>query len=462
MQRRRDKLCVPACGRQVSGGKIFNNQNYKMEIIFLIIGLIIGALAAFLIAKFKFEGSSGKAAERNSILEEDLAKTEKELNAEREKVIKLNGENSALKSDYKNLQEKLEDQKSEIEELQQKFIKEFENLANKILAEKSETFTKQNRENLDQILKPLGEKIKDFEKKVEDVYVTDSKDRAKLTEQIKTLHELNQQMSKDANNLTQALKGEKKTQGNWGEFILESLLEKSGLQKDREYFLQESITSQDGKRYQPDVIIKLPENKSVIIDSKVSLVAYEKFSSSENENDRLNSIKEHILSVRNHIKGLSSKSYQNLYSIDSLDFVLMFLPIEPAFSLALQNEPGLFQEALDKNVVIVSPTTLLATLRTIASIWRQENQNKNALEIARQSGALYDKFVGFVDDLQAIGTRIDQTQSSYSDAMKKLSEGSGNLVRRAEKIRKLGAKTSKSLPGSLLDKDEDDENLLDE
>lgn len=434
-----------------------------MDIIFLIIGLLIGSLAAFFAAKFKYEGSAGKSSERNSFLEEELAKTEKELNAEREKVQNLISQLAETKSNNDHLSEKLSEQKSDIEKLQEKFTKEFENLANKILDEKSTKFTAQNKENLDQILKPLNEKIKDFEKKVEDVYVTDSKERASLTQQIKSLHELNQQMSKDANNLTQALKGERKTQGNWGEFILESLLEKSGLAKDREYFLQESITSQDGRRFQPDVIVKLPENKSVIIDSKVSLVAYEKFSSAESEGERLNAIKEHILSIRNHIKNLNSKSYQNLYSIESLDFVLMFLPIEPAFSLALQNDPGLFQEAYDKNIVIVSPTTLLATLRTIASIWRQENQNKNALEIARQSGALYDKFVGFVEDLQAIGSRIEQTQSTYNDAMKKLSEGSGNLVRRAEKIKKLGAKTSKSLPGSLIDKDdEEDENLLEE
>jgi DNA recombination protein RmuC len=429
------------------------------EIIFLIIGILIGAFAAFLIAKLKYEGSVGKTGERNSFLEEELAKTEKELASEREKVIKLNSENSALNSDYRNLQEKLAEQKSEIEELQNKFAKEFENLANKILDEKSSKFTLQNKENLDQILKPLSEKIKDFEKKVEDVYVTDSKERASLVQQIKTLHELNQQMSKDATNLTNALKGETKSQGNWGEFILESLLEKSGLVKDREYFLQESITSEGGRRYQPDVIIRLPENKSVIIDSKVSLIAYEKFSSAENEDERLGSIKEHILSIRNHIKNLNGKNYQNLYGINGLDFVLMFLPIEPAFSLALQNDSGLFQEAYDKNIVIVSPTTLLATLRTIASIWRQENQNKNAIEIARQSGALYDKFVSFVDDLQTIGNRIEQTQNAYSDAMKKLSTGRGNLLNSAEKIRKLGAKTSKTLPQSMID---DDENLLEE
>ena len=428
-------------------------------IIFLIIGVVIGAFAAFLIAKLKYEGSVGKTGERNSFLEEELAKTEKELASEREKVIKLNSENSALNSDYKNLQEKLVEQKSEIEDLQSRFTKEFENLANKILDEKSSKFTLQNKENLDQILKPLSENIKAFEKKVEDVYVNDTKERATLAQQIKTLHELNQQMSKDATNLTNALKGETKSQGNWGEFILESLLEKSGLVKDREYFLQESITSESGRRYQPDVIIRLPENKSVIIDSKVSLIAYEKFSSAENEDERLLSIKEHILSIRNHIKNLNGKNYQNLYGIDGLDFVLMFLPIEPAFSLALQNDSGLFQEAYDKNIVIVSPTTLLATLRTIASIWRQENQNKNAIEIARQSGALYDKFVGFVEDLQTIGSRIEQTQNAYSDAMKKLSTGRGNLLNSVEKIKKLGAKTSKTLPQSMID---DDENLLEE
>ncbi len=421
-------------------------------IIFLIIGVVIGAFAAFFIAKAKF--GSG-----NSFLTQQLQKNENDLSAERDKVLKLNSELSSLNSDYRNLQEKLDEQKSEIEELQSKFVKEFENLANKILDEKSSKFTLQNKENLDQILKPLNENIKAFEKKVEDVYVNDTKERATLAQQIKTLHDLNQQMSRDATNLTNALKGETKSQGNWGEFILESLLEKSGLLKDREYFLQESITSEGGRRYQPDVIIRLPENKSVIIDSKVSLIAYEKFSSAENEDERLGSIKEHILSIRNHIKNLNGKNYQNLYGINGLDFVLMFLPIEPAFSLALQNDSGLFQEAYDKNIVIVSPTTLLATLRTIASIWRQENQNKNAIEIARQSGALYDKFVGFVEDLQTIGSRIEQTQNAYSDAMKKLSTGRGNLLNSAEKIRKLGAKTSKTLPQSMID---DDENLLEE
>ncbi len=434
-----------------------------MEIISLVIGLFIGALAAFLIAKFKFEGNAGKAAERNSILEEDLAKTEKELSAEREKVQNLISQLAETKSNNEHLHERLSEQKSEIDELQQKFIKEFENLANKILAEKSETFTKQNRENLDQILKPLGEKIKDFEKKVEEVYVNDSKDRSGLSEQLKTLFELNQKMTKEAANLTNALKGETKMQGNWGEFVLEKLLEDSGLVKDREYFVQESIKTEDGRRLQPDIIIKLPENRSIIIDSKVTLVAYEKFNSLDNKEDKGRALKEHIISIKNHYKDLSSKNYHNLYGIDSLDFVFMFLPIEPAWSLAFQSDNGLFQEAFEKKIAIVSPTMLLINLKMIASLWRKENQNKNAIEIARLSGALHDKFVNFVNDLQTIGDRIKQSQNSYDDAMKKLRTGRGNLVSSSDKIRKLGAKTSKSLPGSLIDNDDDeDENLLEE
>jgi DNA recombination protein RmuC len=450
-----------------------------MEILFLLIGILIGSVSIYFILKFKFAGTkgvpqsevdelknkvseltveNGQAATKNSILEESLKQAILDLNSERGKVLELNSSLSSLKSDYSNLQEKLSEQKLEVEQLQEKFTKEFENLANKILDEKSSKFTIQNKENLDQILKPLGEKIKDFEKKVEDVYVNDSKERAGLVQQIKTLHELNQQMSKDATNLTNALKGQTKTQGNWGEFILESILEKSGLEKNREYFVQESLTTESGKRFQPDVLVKLPDNKTIVIDSKVSLIAYEKFSSSEDENEKSSAIREHILSIRNHLKGLSSKSYQNLYQIQSLDFVLMFLPIEPAFGLAVQNDIGLFNEAFEKNIVIVSPSTLLATLRTIASIWRQENQNKNALEIARQSGALYDKFVGFVEDLIAVGNKIDSSKDSYVNAMKKLHEGSGNLVSRVERIKKLGAKTTKSLPQSLLDKSGDDEN----
>ena len=422
-----------------------------MDIIYLIIGILVGTLFTYFISKYKFKSSVSKSEERSSLLQKEKEKTEIELSSEREKVYKLGSELSASETKLLNLQKRLDDEKQEIEELQVKFTKEFENLANKILDEKSVKFTEQNRENLDQILRPLSEKIKDFEKKVEDKYLKESNERASLVQQIKTLHELNQQMSKDATNLTKALKGDSQTRGSWGEFILESVLEKSGLTKDREYKIQESFKSPDGKLQKPDVIVDLPDDKNIIIDSKVSLVAYEQFSSTDNETESNVSLKEHIRSIRNHIKELGEKNYQSLYDLNSPDFVLMFVPIEPAFALAVQNDPNLFYEAFEKNIVIVSPTTLLATLRTIASIWKQEKQNKNALEIARQSGDLYDKFVGFVEDLSLVGSNIKTTQGNYDKAMKKLSEGRGNLIKKVENIKELGAKTTKSLPQSLLD-----------
>jgi DNA recombination protein RmuC len=431
-----------------------------MEIIFLIAGLIIGSVAAFYITKFKVQTNSGKLEERNSILEESLKHKESEIRDERAKVLELNSELSKVNTEYSNLGSKLKEQKDELEKLQQKFAVEFENLANKILEEKSRRFTEQNKSNLDDILKPLSEKIKDFERRVNEIYVSDTKERASLAEQIRTLHELNQQMSREANNLTRALKGDTKTQGSWGEFILESILEKSGLVKDREYQVQTGIRGEDGSLLRPDVIINLPENKSMIIDSKVSLIAYEAYSSENDENNALKCLNDHILSIRNHIKRLSPKEYQNLYGLQSLDFVLMFIPIEPAFAVAVQKDPNIFYEAFEKNIVIVSPSTLLATLRTIASIWKQERQNRNAVEIARQCGELYDKFVGFTEDLVQIGNNLNSSKDSYEKAMNKLVEGKGNLIRRIENIKELGAKASRSLPNSLLEKADDDNNLF--
>jgi DNA recombination protein RmuC len=454
-----------------------------MEILFLIIGLIIGFIIAWLVLKSKYasiispaeteelnsrinqlEYEKVRSEERENGLKESYQSTYEELKKERNRVTDLLSSLSRIEENNKNLKEKLTEQKGEIEELQEKFTKEFENLANKIFEEKGNKFTEQNKERLNEILNPLKEKISDFEKKVEESNKESIRGHASLKEQLQMLKDLNQQVTQEAKNLTEALKGQSKTQGNWGEFILESLLEKSGLVKGREYSIQESITSESGKRFQPDVIVKLPEDKSLVIDSKVSLVAYEKFVSSDTEEEKQLALREHINSIRSHIKNLSGKNYQNLYRLESLDFVLMFMPIEPAFALAVQRDASLFSEAFEMNIVIVSPSTLLATLRTIASIWRQENQNKNALEIARQSGALYDKFVGFVEDLVNIGKKIDDSKSSYVDAMKKLTDGSGNLVRRVEKIRQLGAKTSKSLPKPLLDRadGEDDIPRLDE
>jgi len=388
-----------------------------MEIIFLLIGLVIGAIAAWFVAAFKYKGEAIRTEEGS-----------------------------------KNLQQKLIEQKAEIEKLQEKFTMEFENLANRIFDEKGKAFTETNKTNLTQILDPLKEKIKDFEKRVEESNKENIDRHASLRQQLQMLKDINQEITKEAKNLTEALKGQSKTQGNWGEFILESILEKSGLVKGREYLVQESITAESGKRFQPDIIIKLPENKSIVIDSKVSLVGYEKIVSSENENEKQLGLREHINSIRSHIKNLSGKNYQNLYQLESLDFVLMFMPIEPAFALAVQQDPQIFNDAFEQNIVIVSPSTLLATLRTIASIWRQEKQNKNAVEIARQSGELLDKFIAFVEDLISVGKGIDSTKENYVKAMNKLVEGRGNLVSRTEKIKQLGAKTTKTLPPSILNR----------
>jgi len=452
-----------------------------MEIIYLIIGLVIGFVIAFFFFKSKKTVSidevnklnehinslkieASRLSERIKLFEDDKLSLQSDLKSERDKSEKLNSENSSLKSDLTNLQTKLNEQKTEVEKLQEKFTKEFENLANKIFEEKGNKFSEQNKEKLSEILNPLKEKISDFEKKVEETNKESIKGHASLREQLNMLKDMNQQITQEAKNLTTALKGQSKTQGNWGEFILESILEKSGLVKGREYVVQESITAESGRRFQPDVIINLPENKSIIIDSKVSLVGYEKFVSSENENEKQLGLREHINSIRAHIKNLSGKNYQNLYQLESLDFVLMFMPIEPAFAYAVQNDPAIFSDAFEQNIVIVSPSTLLATLRTISSIWRQEKQNKNALEIAKQSGEMLDKFASFVEDLISIGKGLVSTKDSYDKAMNKLTEGRGNLINRSEKIKKLGAKASKTLPQSILNRAEldDENNLLDE
>lgn len=449
-----------------------------MEIIYLIIGLVIGFVIAFLffitkktipieeanklnelINSLKVE--AGSLSKHINLLEDDKLSLQSDLKIEREKSEKLNAENSSLKSDFTNLQTKLAEQKGEVEKLQDKFTTEFENLANKIFEEKGNKFSEQNKEKLSEILNPLKEKISDFERKVDETNKENIKGNASLKEQLQMLKEMNQKITQDATNLTNALKGQTKTQGNWGEFILESILEKSGLVKGREYVVQESITAESGRRFQPDVIINLPENKSIIIDSKVSLIGYEKFISEEDEHQKQLGLREHINSIRSHIKNLSGKNYQNLYQIESLDFVLMFMPIEPAFAYAVQNDPSIFTDAFEQNIVIVSPSTLLATLRTISSIWRQENQNKNAMEIARQAGTLYDKFVNFYNDLLDVGKRLDSAKDSYENAMKKIHDGRGNLISGVEKMKQLGAKASKSLPPAALNRaDIDDDNLL--
>lgn len=444
-----------------------------MQTIYFIVGIKVGVILVLLILWLKnrkrkneqktaFDELTKKcealsfdktiAEEKVKNLLQQLSEINLQISKERTTVVDLNKELSTKEADYKNLSEKLNEQKSDIEKIQEKFNISFKNLANEILEEKTQKFTEQNSIKLNEILKPLNEKIKDFEKKVEETYDKESKQRFSLQEEVKRLAELNQKVSQEAHNLTTALKGQSKTQGNWGEIILESILEKSGLAKDREYYVQSSFTTEEGKRLQPDVVVHYPGERYIIIDAKVSLVAYERYSSAETEMEREVAYKEHILSIKNHISELSAKNYQNLYQLKSLDFVMMFLPIEPAYLIAIQKDPELWNFAYQKRILLISPTNLIAALKMIATLWQQENQNKNALDIAEQSGALYDKFVALVEDLIDVGKKIEATQTGYKNAMNKLHEGKGNLVKRAEDIRKMGAKTKKNLPQSLVDR----------
>jgi DNA recombination protein RmuC len=390
----------------------------------------------FLVEKNQFEKA---LAQLN--LEKDSVQKEKEAFA-----IHL----AKKENDFDNLLERNKEQKQEVEQLQEKFTKEFENLANKILEEKTNKFTEQNKENMKTILNPLQEKIQLFEKKVDDTHKESIDYHAALRQQILGLREMNEQMSKETINLTKALKGDSKMQGNWGELVLERVLEKSGLEKGREYEVQQSFTNEEGSRILPDVIINLPDGKKMVVDSKVSLTAYERFVNEEDEDSKATFLKEHVNSVKRHVDQLSDKNYQDIYEMESPNFVLLFIPIEPAFALALNEDNTLYNKAFEKNIVIVTPSTLLATLRTIDSMWTNQKQQENAIEIARQAGALYDKFEGFVGDLIKIGKKMDEAKGEYGNAMNKLVEGKGNLVRSAEKLKKMGAKAKKALPENII------------
>jgi DNA recombination protein RmuC len=383
-----------------------------------------------------------------TIQERESIRTEKESLA-----IQL----SKKETDFENLWERNKEQKEEVEKLQDKFTKEFENLANKILEEKTSKFTEQNKENLKNILTPLQDKIQLFEKKVEDTHKESIDYHAALRQQIIGLREMNEQMSKETLNLTKALKGDSKMQGNWGELILERVLEKSGLEKGREYEVQQSFVTEEGNRVFPDVVINLPDGKKMIVDSKVTLTAYERYVNEENENDKAQYLKEHVISLKRHVDQLSEKNYHDVYQMESPDFVLLFIPIESAFALALNEDTSLYNKAFEKNIVIVTPSTLLATLRTIDSMWTNQKQQENALEIARQAGALYDKFEGFVSDLVKVGNKIKDSKTEYDNAMNKLVDGSGNLINRVENLKKMGAKAKKSLPENILQRAEKDE-----
>lgn len=442
------------------------------SILFLVIGLVLGFLIGFLVKKASQNTSINdeelkNMATENTKLTTRLENAEQVFKQQKEKEEKLAlhnneliGLSAQLDTQNKNLEEKLTDQKAEIEKLQAKFTLEFQNIANKLLKENSSEFALSNQKRLDEILTPLKENIKAFEKKVEDKYDNELKERTSLIEQIKSLSDLNQQMRTDAQNLTKALKGDSKAQGNWGEFILEKILESSGLRKGEQYETQFTTSNDEGGRMFPDVVIKLPEDKHIVIDSKVSIVAYTNFLEAQTEEEQVICVKAHIVSVKSHINGLSEKNYAHAKGINSPDFVLMFLPSEPSFSFTLQSDPTIYNYAWDRKIVLVSPTTLLATLRTITSVWKQENQTKNAIEIAKQSGALYDKFVGFLEDLDKIDRGLITAKTAYDGAVNKLKTGTGNLVGRVEKLKVLGAKTTKNLPTSFSE--EEDETIGEE
>ncbi|MCG2610488.1 DNA recombination protein RmuC [Flavobacterium sp. SM15] len=433
-------------------------------IIALAVGIYIGKL--LFSAQSKSE-QSGLEERINGLLNQ-IEQLKQQFQIERtsfeKQIIQLTSEKETIRNekeavaiqlskkevDFENLWERHKEQKDEVNQLQEKFTKEFENLANKILEEKTVKFTEQNKENLKNILNPLQEKIHLFEKKVEDTHKESIDYHAALRQQILGLREMNEQMSKETLNLTKALKGDSKMQGNWGELILERVLEKSGLEKGREYEVQQSFTTEDGSRVQPDVVINLPDGKKMIVDSKVSLTSYERYVNEDDEDAKATFLKEHVNSIKRHVEQLSSKNYQDLYQIESPDFVLLFIPMEPAFAIALNEDNSLYNKAFEKNIVIVTPSTLLATLRTIDSMWTNQKQQENAYEIARQAGALYDKFEGFVSDLIKIGKKMDEAKSEYGNAMNKLVEGKGNLVTSVEKLKKMGAKAKKALPEAIL------------
>ncbi|WP_350285471.1 DNA recombination protein RmuC [uncultured Croceitalea sp.] len=436
------------------------------ELIYVIIALLclgVGAFLGMYIQKLKTATNESVWSER----EQQLSGSIKALN---DKLLQNDDERKDMlaekeqqsnqlvryQADLENLQRINTEQKAEVEKLQEKFTKEFENLANKILDEKSEKFTKQNKLNIESILTPLDKKIKEFEKKVEDTQKENITIHSALKEQLLHLQNQNLKITQEAENLTKALKGDSKMQGNWGELVLERVLEKSGLEKDREYTVQQSFKLEDGSRVLPDVIINLPDGKKMVVDSKVSLTDYERYVNADDENKERH-LKDHINSLRRHVEQLSAKKYEDLYEMESPDFVLLFVPIEPAFAVAINQDNSLYNKAFEQNIVIVTPATLLATLRTIDTMWSNEKQQKNAIEIARQAGALYDKFEGFVTDLTKVGKKMDEAKTEYRGAMNKLVEGRGNIVTSIEKLKKMGAKAKKSIPEPILKRAEEDD-----
>ncbi len=363
----------------------------------------------------------------------------------------LSAERAGLAAELREQQDSHQQRLNDLQGSRDELRAQFAELAGKIFDEREQRFAETSQQRLGQLLDPLKERIQSFEKRVEESYQQEARERFSLSKELERLQLLNQRLSDEATNLTRALKGQK-TQGNWGELVLERVLEHAGLEKGREYQTQVSLKGVEGDRFQPDVLIQLPGDRQVVVDAKVSLTAYQQFIAADDEALRQQALKQHVLSLRNHLKGLSVKDYQRLEGLHSLDFVLLFVPIEAAFAAALQADAGLFQEAFEQNIVIVSPTTLLATLRVIDSLWRQERQSQNAREIAERAGALYDKFVAFIQDLDEVGSRLQQLDKAYAAARNKLSDGRGNIISRVENLKLLGARASKSLPTDLLER----------
>jgi len=382
---------------------------------------------------------------------------QRELEGLRQREVALTRELATLSTELDNERRHTQEKIQLLTQARESLSEQFRNLANDILEDKSKRFTETNAVRLGELLGPLGLKIAEFQKKVEHVYDTEGRARSELAGQVKQLMELNQVLSADAKNLTQALKGSNKAQGNWGELILERVLEGSGLRKGHEYVVQENHTREDGSRAMPDVVIRLPEDRHLVVDAKVSLNAYEQAITLEDDKQREAAVKRHVESLRAHIRGLSSKNSQQLYDIRSLDFVIMFIPVEPAFMLAISNDPELFMEAWSKHVLLVSPSTLLFVLRTVEHLWRQEAQSRNAQDIASRGTELYDKLVGFVSDLEDVGERLKQAQTSYDKARNKFSSGRGNVIRQAEMLKTLGVRSTKSLPAGWVEPSKDDD-----
>jgi DNA recombination protein RmuC len=442
-----------------------------MEIIIGIAGIVIGAMVAWLVMRQIMVSRTGQLQIRINQMEKDavaLGGRLEYLSEEKQKLENLiDGERKAhgdnrmelarKEQELLSAMEKLKNQKAELEEIQKKFTTEFENIANRILKVNSREFTEVNLTNIGNILNPLKEKIEKFEKKVDETYEKGFKDQTDLRSELKRLYDLNSRISEEANNLTRALKSDTKKLGNWGELILDRILELTGLSKGEEYYTQYSDRNDQGELIRPDVVVLLPEKKHIIIDSKVSLIAYDQYVNSDDDIEREKFLKGHLDSVKEHIKGLSEKNYQTALNLDSPDFVLLFMPIEPAFHLAVQNDPELFYYAWQRKIVIVSPTTLLATLKTVESIWKHEKQTRNAMEIASQGKSMLEKLYNFLGDMEKIGLQIDSLRGTYDQAYKRLVSGKGNLVNQAKKLKELGVKTEKSLPEKLIADENEEE-----